>query len=77
MEMVSLFGVLLFFTDDHGDIYGQLIPGSNLEVKNQLDFPAAIRNLSATCQKAKGATSQDYALFSSMVPKAGFEPARA
>ena len=54
------------------EVYEHLIPSSNRGAVNQLDSPQP----SATCQNRKVVTSKDYDLFSLMVPKAGFEPAR-
>ncbi len=59
------------------DIYGHLIPNSNREAVNRLDFPQPSATQTQPAQNENGQVFENLPTFLSMVPKAGLEPARA
>jgi integrase len=59
------------------DIYGHLIPNSNREAVNRLDFPQPSATQAQPAENENGQDVEILPAFMSMVPKAGLEPARA
>ena len=55
------------------DIYGHLIPNSNREAVNRLDFSPTIRNPNATAQNESGQVIENLPAFMSIVSKVGYK----
>jgi hypothetical protein len=57
------------------DVYGHLIPSSNREAVNRLDFPQPSATQAQPAQNENGQVIENLPAILSLVPKAGLEPA--